>query len=78
MVVLAPHGEVAKTLPVLRLDTHKHIVSVDTVVGVELLATFLSPYTDPIQQQHDFSHKPARQNLHVQVAAYEHPSLCAP
>ena len=39
MVVLAPHGEVAKTLPVLRLATHKIIVSVDAVVGVELLAT---------------------------------------
>ena len=39
MVVLAPHGEVAKTLPVLRLATHKLIVSVDAVVGVELLST---------------------------------------
>ena len=39
MVVLAPHGEVAKTFPVLRLATHKLIVSVDAVVGVELLAT---------------------------------------
>ena len=29
MVVLAPHGEVAKTLPVVRLATHKPIVSVD-------------------------------------------------
>ena len=34
MVVIAPHGEVAKTLA-----THKLIVSVDAVVGVELLAT---------------------------------------
>ena len=42
MVVLAPYGEVAKTLPVLRLDTHKLIVSVDAVVGVELLATTLA------------------------------------
>ena len=99
MVVLAPHGEVAKTLPVVRLTTHKLIVTVDAVVGVELLATTLagkhiatvlpnfvlakhlqrlesfvtditgvnplslscalSPHTDPIQQQHDFPHKPA-------------------
>ena len=42
MVVLAPHGEVAKTLPVLRLAIHKLIVSVDDVVGVELLATTLA------------------------------------
>ena len=39
MVVLTPHGEVAKTLPAVRLATHKLIVSVDAVVGVELLAT---------------------------------------
>ena len=39
MVVLAPHGEVAKTLPVVRLVTHKLILSVDAVVGDELLAT---------------------------------------
>ena len=38
MVVLAPHGEVAKTLPLLRLATCKLIVSFDAVVGVELLA----------------------------------------
>ena len=36
MVVLAQHGEMAKTLPVVRLVTRKLIVS---VVGVELLAT---------------------------------------
>ena len=42
MVVLAPHGEVAKTLPVVRLATHKLFVSVDAVVGVELLATNLA------------------------------------
>ena len=42
MVVLAPHGEVAKALPVVRLATHKLIVSVDAVVGVELLATTLA------------------------------------
>ena len=32
----------AKTLPVVRLATHKLIVSDDAVVGVELLATTLS------------------------------------
>ena len=42
MLVLAPHGKVAKTLPVVRLATHKLIVSVDAVVGVELLATTLA------------------------------------
>ena len=42
MVVLAPHGKVAKTLPVVRLPIHKLIESVDAVVGVELLATTLS------------------------------------
>ena len=39
MMVLAPHGDVAKTLPVVRLATHKLIVTVDAIVGVELLAT---------------------------------------
>ena len=39
MVVLAPHAEVAKTLPVVRLATHKFHVSVDAVVQVELLDT---------------------------------------
>ena len=42
MVVLAQHGEVAKTLPVVRLATHKLIVSVDAVVGVELFPTSLA------------------------------------
>ena len=42
MVVLAPHGEVAKTLPIVRLAKHKLIVSVDTVVRFELLATILA------------------------------------
>ena len=42
MGVLAPHGEVAKTLPVVRLATHKLIESVDAVVGVELLVTTLA------------------------------------
>ena len=39
IMVLAPHGDVAETLPVVRLVTYKLIVSVDAVVGVELLAT---------------------------------------
>ena len=34
--------KLAKTLPVVRLATHKFIVSVDAVVGVELLATTLA------------------------------------
>ena len=42
MVVLAPHGEVANTLHVVRLTTHKLIVSVDDAVGLELLATTLA------------------------------------
>ena len=42
IVVLAPHGKVAKTLPVVRLTTHKFIVSVDAVVGVENLAKSLA------------------------------------
>ena len=42
MVVLAPHGEVAKTLPMVRLATHKLIVYVDAVVEVELLAKTLA------------------------------------
>ena len=41
MVFLAPHGKIAKTLPAVRLATHKLIVPVDDVVGVELLATTL-------------------------------------
>ena len=39
MVVLVPHGEVAKTLPMVRLATHKVNVSFDAVVGVGLFAT---------------------------------------
>ena len=42
MVVLAPHGEVVKTLPMLRVATHTLNVSVDAVVGVEPLATTLA------------------------------------
>ena len=40
MVVLAPHGKVAKALPVVRLATPKLLVSLNAV-GVELLATTL-------------------------------------
>ena len=42
VVVLAPHGEVAKPFPVVRLATHKLIVFVDAVVWVKLLATTLA------------------------------------
>ena len=42
MVVIAPHGEAGKAFPVVRLATHKLLVSVDAVVGVELLATTLA------------------------------------
>ena len=34
MLVLAPHGEAAKTLSMVRLATHKLSVFVDAVVGV--------------------------------------------
>ena len=39
---LAPHGEVAKALPVVRLETKKLFVSVDAVVGLELLPITLA------------------------------------
>ena len=39
---LAPHGEVEKALLVARLATKKLLVSVDDVVGLELIATTLS------------------------------------
>ena len=42
MVILALHGEVSKTVPVVRLATHKLFLSVDAVVGVELLAATLA------------------------------------
>ena len=42
MVVLAPHGKVAKTLPMVKLARHKLIVPVDAVVVVELLVTTLA------------------------------------
>ena len=49
MLDLAPHREVAKTLPVVRLATHKLIVSVDAVVGLELLATtFADKHMDTV------------------------------
>ena len=41
MVVLSPPEEVAKPLPVARLATHKLLVSVDAIVGLELFATTL-------------------------------------
>ena len=40
LVVLALHGAIA--LPVVRLVTHKLLVSVDNGVGLELLATTLA------------------------------------
>ena len=42
MLVLTQHGEVKKALPVVRLATHKLLVSVDDVVGLELLVTTLA------------------------------------
>ena len=42
MGVLAPHGEVAKALHVVRLATHKLLVSDDDDVGLELLATTIA------------------------------------
>ena len=38
----APLGEVEKILPVTRLDTNNHLVSVHAVVGLELLVTTLA------------------------------------
>ena len=37
-----PHGEVAEAFPVVRLATKKLVVSVDAVVGLELLITTLA------------------------------------
>ena len=42
IVVLASYGEVPNNLPVMRFATHKLIVSVDAVVGVDLCATTLA------------------------------------
>ena len=39
---LAPHGEVAKALPVVRLETKRLLLSVEAVVGLELLTTNLA------------------------------------
>ena len=39
---LAPHGEIAKALPAVRLATKKLLVSVDAVVGLELLGKTLA------------------------------------
>ena len=41
LLPLAQHGEVAKSLPGVRLETKKLIVSIDAVVGLELLAKTL-------------------------------------
>ena len=42
IMVLAPHGEVAKTLLLVRLATHKLHVPVDDVAGLDLLTTTLA------------------------------------
>ena len=42
IMVLAPHGEVAKALPVVRLATNNLLVFVGAVVLIELLATILA------------------------------------
>ena len=39
---LTPHGEGATALPVVRLETKKLLVSVEAVVGHELLSTTLA------------------------------------
>ena len=39
---LAPHGEVTKALPLVRLAIKKLLVSVDAVVGLKLFATTLA------------------------------------
>ena len=45
MVVIAPHGEAGKAFPVVRLATHKLLVSVDAVIGAKLITT-------PLQTNH--------------------------
>ena len=42
IVVLAPRGEVAKALHMVRLATHKLLVSVDAIVGLDIFATTLA------------------------------------
>ena len=69
MVVLAPHGEVAKAHPVVSLATHKLLVSVHAVVGLELLATTLA-------DKHMAIVLPAHQNINVPATVYFHKS-CA-
>ena len=74
MVVLALHREVAKALHVVRLATHKLLVSLYAVVGVELLAktlaakhmvtvlpnfVFCPPTLIPYSNNMNFSHEPA-------------------
>ena len=59
MLVLALHVEFSKALPVVRLASHKLIVSVDDVVGLELLSTTLANTHMATVQQHEFPHKPA-------------------
>ena len=48
MVVLAPHGDVAKALPLVRLATQEIIVPVESVVGLEPLSSTLSYKHMPI------------------------------
>ena len=52
MVVIAPHGEAGKAFPVVRLATHKLLVSVDAVIGVKLITTPLK--TNHYNHQHVF------------------------
>ena len=42
MVVLAPHGEVTKTIPIVWLATYNHFESVDAVVGPKLIVTTIA------------------------------------
>ena len=42
MVVLDPHGEVEKAIHLARLATHKLLVSLDAVVGLELMVAMLA------------------------------------
>ena len=64
-MVRAPHGEVAKAFPVVRLAPNKICMSVDAVVGVDLLAT-------TIADKHMATVLP--NVVMVQVPADEHPS----
>ena len=42
MVVLDPHGEVEKAIHLARLATHNLLVSLDDVVGLQLIAATLA------------------------------------